>query len=119
MPDHPAYYAAAIIGVLPFRRTQHISITLANKLFDYMGASLPVLASDLPSTRRVVEETGAGILVPPEDASALADAIVKLARDPALRAQLGRAGRRAVETRYSWADDSRRFVEAIERKRPV
>ena len=112
---HPAYLAHVAIGVLPFVRTQHISITLANKLFDYMGASLPVLASDLPSTRRVVAGTDCGLLVPPSDPEALAKGIVTLLRDPELRERLGRAGRAAVETRYAWAEDRRRFVDAIER----
>lgn len=112
---HPPYYSSAALGVLPFRATQHICITLANKLFDYMGASLPVLASDVPPMRRVLEETGAGILVPPRDAAALAQGILKLLNEPELRQRLGRAGCRAVHTKYAWAEDRRRFLEAIER----
>jgi glycosyltransferase involved in cell wall biosynthesis len=113
MDEHPAYYANAAIGVLPFLPTQHISITLANKLFDYMGASLPVLATDVPPMRRVLEETQAGVLVPPKDPVALAQAIVGLVCDPGLRQRLGIAGRRAVEGKYSWAEDRRRFLDAI------
>ena len=116
MEAHPPYYANAALGVLPFRPTQHICITLANKLFDYMGASLPVLASDVPPMRRVIEETGAGILVPPRDPNALAQSIAQLLRDPMLRHRLGDAGRRAVEGKYAWAEDKRRFLEAIERQ---
>ena len=117
MDAHPPYYSNAALGVLPFRPTQHICITLANKLFDYMGASLPVLASDVPPMRRVIEETGCGILVQPKDPAALAQAIIRLVRDPALRRSLGDAGRRAVEGKYSWAEDRRRFLAAIERPR--
>jgi glycosyltransferase involved in cell wall biosynthesis len=117
MDEHPPYYANAAIGVLPFRRTEHISITLANKLFDYMGASLPVLASDLPSMRRVLTESDAGILVPPSDPAALARGIATLLSDPELRTRLGRAGRHAAETKYAWSDDRRRFIDAIESAR--
>lgn len=113
MAAHPPYYAHAALGVLPFRPTAHISITLANKLFDYMGASLPVLASDIPSMTRVLRETGAGIVVPPRDATALAQGIIELVSDPELRCRLGTAGRHAVETTYSWAEDRRRFLDAI------
>lgn len=112
--EHPPYYAHAAIGVLPFRATEHICITLANKLFDYMGAGLAVLASDVPPMRRVLSETGAGLLTPPSDVAALARGITKLLRDPALRRRLGEAGRRAVETKYAWAEDRRRFLDAVE-----
>jgi glycosyltransferase involved in cell wall biosynthesis len=112
--EHPPYYAHAAIGVLPFRATEHICITLANKLFDYMGAGLPVLASDVPPMRRVLSETGAGLLVPPSDAAALAQGITTLLGDPGLRRRLGEAGRRAVETKYAWAEDRRRFLDAVE-----
>lgn len=112
--DHPAYLAHATMGVLPFVPTRHIRITLANKLFDYMGASLPVLAADVESMRRVLADSGAGLLVPPNDTAALAAGIVTLASDAALRERLGRAGRAAVETKYAWAEDRRRFVDAIE-----
>jgi glycosyltransferase involved in cell wall biosynthesis len=113
--EHPAYLAHATVGVLPFLPTQHISITLANKLFDYMGASLPVLASDVPSMRRIVAGTGCGLLVAPKDATALATGLVTLLQDPELRERMGRNGRAAVETTYAWAEDRRRFVDAIER----
>ena len=115
MNEHPAYYANAAVGVLPFLPTQHISITLANKLFDYMGASLPVLASDVPPMRRVLEETEAGLLVPPKDPVALASEIQRLVCDTNLCRHMGSAGRRAVEGRYAWAEDRRRFLDAIAR----
>ena len=113
--QHPPYYSSAMVGVLPFRPTQHICITLANKLFDYMGASLPIVATDVPPMRRVLNETGAGVLVPPRNPASLARAILRLLDDQELRRQLGRAGRRAVETRYAWSADRHRFLNAIER----
>ena len=116
--EHAPYYAHASLGVLPFRYTEHIAMTLANKLFDYMGASLPILATDVASMTRVLRETGAGIVVPLGDPQALAEGIVTLVQDPELRRRLGEAGRRAVETKYSWAEDARRFVAAIERASP-
>lgn len=112
--QHAPYYAHAAVGVLPFHATEHICITLANKLFDYMGAGLPVLASDVPPMRRVLSETGAGVLVPPANVRALAHGLITLLRDPGLRKRLGEAGRHSVATRYSWTEDRRRFLDAIE-----
>ena len=116
--EHAPYYSHASVGVLPFHPTEHICITLANKLFDYMGAGLPVVASDVPPMRRVLSETGAGVVVPARDIRALAEGLTRVLCDPRLRARLGEAGRRAASTRYSWAQDRRRFLGAIEAAGP-
>jgi glycosyltransferase involved in cell wall biosynthesis len=114
--DHAAYYAHAAIGILPFLSTEHINITLANKLFDYMGAALPIVATDVKPMRRVIAETQAGLLVPPGDARALAEAIVWLLRDPARRRALGANGRAAVSGPYAWARDRERLLHVVERR---
>jgi len=113
--DLAAYYHHAHIGLLPFRDTPHIRVTLANKLFDYMAAGLPVIAVDVPPMRRVLGETGAGLLYPPGDVAALAGSIVELLRDPLRRADLGACGRRAVKTKYCWREDEERLVAAVRR----
>jgi len=117
--QHAPYYACARVGILPFLATEHICITLANKLFDYMGAGLPVIASDVPPMRRILGETGAGVLVPPGDSAALARTIITLLDDEGLRCRLGNKGRHAVATRYHWSVDADRFLGAIEAASPT
>jgi glycosyltransferase involved in cell wall biosynthesis len=117
--DHPAYLRHSHVGILPFLATEHIRITLANKLFDYMGAGLPVLASDVPPMRRILDETDSGVLVPAADAGALARALVQLFTDAALRERLGKNGKAAIADQYSWSSDAARFVAAIENSRRV
>jgi glycosyltransferase involved in cell wall biosynthesis len=111
--DLPAFISNAQIGLLPFYDCEHIRITLANKLFDYAGAGLPVVASDVPPMRRILEEIGAGLLARPGSAEDLAEKIAQLARDPGLRMTFGRCGREAVRTRYNWSVDEKRFLAAI------
>jgi glycosyltransferase involved in cell wall biosynthesis len=111
--DLPAFYANSQIGLLPFYDCNHIRITLANKLFDYGGAGLPVVASDVPPMRRVLEETGAGLLARPGSPEDLAEKIAQLVRDPALREELGRRGQQAVRSHYNWSVDEKRFLNAI------
>jgi glycosyltransferase involved in cell wall biosynthesis len=111
--DLTAYYHHADLGLLPFQDTAHIRITLANKLFDYMAAGLPVVAVDVPPMRRIVDETGAGVLYPPGDTAGLARAIVELLSDPLSRATFGARGRRAVTTKYCWREDEKRLVAAV------
>jgi len=71
------------------------------KLFDAMAMEKPVVASALNDIPEILE--GAGVIVPAGRADALADAIVRLALDPDLRAQLGRRGRAKLIEKYSYA----------------
>ena len=111
----PAYYGQATVGLLPFRATPHIRITLANKQFDYMAVGLPVVASDVPPMRRIIDETESGVTAVPEDPEALAEAIISLCLDPQRASDLGRNGQAAVDRKYNWGVDGARFVEAVER----
>jgi glycosyltransferase involved in cell wall biosynthesis len=65
-------------------------------LMEAMAAGLPVVASRLSGIPELVTDGVDGLLVPPGDAVALADALARLAADPALRARLGAAGRATV-----------------------
>ncbi|MEX2375125.1 MAG: glycosyltransferase family 4 protein [Dehalococcoidia bacterium] len=119
--DHaelPEYYAQGHIGLLPFLDGSHVRITLANKLFDYMGAGLPVIASDLPPMRRVVEECRAGVLVPAGDPEALAAAAHSLLSEDAIRSDMGHSGRSAVLEKYRWERDEARFLATFEPHAP-
>ena len=69
-------------------------------LLEAMAAGLPVIASDLPGVREAVAAEGGAVLVAPGNATALAEAIGRLAADGDERARLSAAGRRAVQARF-------------------
>jgi glycosyltransferase involved in cell wall biosynthesis len=115
----PAYLCHSQIGVLPYPSTPHTCTTLPNKLFDYMAAGLPVVATDIPPIRRIVDECDVGLVTTPGDPAAFAAALLRLFRDAPMRARFGQNGRSAIAGRYSWKEDERRFVEAIERFGPA
>ena len=110
----PELWSRADLGLLPFHRCSHIDATLANKLFDYMAAGLPVLASDAPPMVRILHETGAGSVFRGGDPRDLAAVARGLLADRQRRWRMGEAGRRAVRERYSWAHDAERLLAAIE-----
>ena len=89
-----------------------------NKLFEYMAAGLPVVASDFPAWRDIVEGNDCGICVDPTDPVAIAGAIEQLADQPERRRQMGANGRRMVLEKYNWEAESRRLLDAYARLIP-
>lgn len=83
-------------------------------LMEGMACGLPVVASRLSGIPELVEEGVSGLLFTPGDADEAADAIERLANDPALRAQMGRAARERVETSYDLAKNARALAERIQ-----
>jgi phosphatidylinositol alpha-mannosyltransferase len=77
------------------------------------ACATPVVASDISGYRGVMEPE-AGLLVPPDDPAALADAIVALLADEPRREQLGRAARTIAQERYSWDRIAQRLAEIYE-----
>jgi glycosyltransferase involved in cell wall biosynthesis len=103
--DVPARLAAADIFVLPSR-----SDAFPNALVEAMATALPVVASGVGGIPELIEDGRTGLLVPPGDASALADRVCRLMTDGALGARLGAAARADAEGRYSFD----RMVAAFE-----
>lgn len=83
------------------------------KLFEYMGLAKPIVASDLEQLGEVIEHDHTGLLCPPGDAGAAADAVVRLLGDPELRARLGRAALASAQRDYSWRAHAARILDAL------
>jgi len=94
----PAYYSACDMVVVPSRPPEAFGMALAQG----MATGKPVVGSDIPGVRSLVQNGEQGFLVPPGDRKALAAAMTVLAGDPGLRARLGAAGRQRVVQTYSW-----------------
>lgn len=86
-----------------------------NKLFEYMSAGLPVIASDFPLWRQIVERSNCGLLVDPLDARAIAAAIEWLLRNPAEAEAMGARGRRAVLEELNWETQASALLGAYQR----
>jgi glycosyltransferase involved in cell wall biosynthesis len=69
-------------------------------LIEAMSCGIPVISTTTGGIPELLEE-GGGVLVPPKDPQSLAEAIERLARDPALRKQLAKAGRQRVRESFS------------------
>lgn len=79
-------------------------------IMEAMACGVPVVASRLSGIPELVEHEQNGLLVPPGDASALADALARLANDPALRKRLGANGRETVLKDFNLRNNAARLV---------
>ena len=91
--------AAADICLVPLRDVPLFSSFIPSKMFEYLAASKAVVGSVRGEPARILEAAGA-VVVPPEDAAALAGAIRDLAADPARRAEMGHIGRAYVAEHF-------------------
>jgi hypothetical protein len=103
----PGLYAACDVAVVMLRDKPIFHGALPTKMLEAMAAGRPVLLAAKGEAARLIEATGAGLVVEPENPRALAEALRALAADPERRARLGAAGRRAVEREFgreAWLD---------------
>lgn len=89
-------------GVLTFHPGGNHDRSMPTKLFEYMLAGIPVIASDFPLWRRLVESAGCGLLVNPLDPKEIASAIEYLITHAREAEEMGQRGRAAVEALYNW-----------------
>lgn len=106
----PPLLRHAIAGLLCFLPTPNNVLGTPNKLFEYMSAGIPVIASDFPFIREVVADAECGLLVQPDDVDRIASAMAQLLRDPEEAARMGKNGLRAVREKYNWETEEKKLL---------
>jgi glycosyltransferase involved in cell wall biosynthesis len=101
----PGILAAMDVGVAPYQTVPDFYFSPL-KIYEYMAAGLPVVASDAAEIRTVIDEGVSGFLCRPEDVAALAFRLLALASDPDLATRLGSAARTKAE-QHTWSANAR------------
>lgn len=84
-------------------------------VLDAMSCAKPVIGSNVAGNPLAIVDGETGLIVPEQEPAALAQAIARLVDDPGLRAQMGAAARRRIETELGWPHLARRYIECFER----
>lgn len=113
------YLMISEIGLVPFKRTPQTDNSSPNKLFQYMYYGLPILSTDCPSIKTVIDEEEIGLIYESENKEQFAEAVIKLYKDEEKRKKFYDNGKNAVAGKYNWdvnvQDLTKMYTELEER----
>lgn len=103
--------AQARAGLVVLHPTANYREAYPVKMFEYMAMGIPVIASDFPLWRRIVEDAECGLVVNPLNPDEIANAMQWLLDNPSEAEAMGDRGRKAVEANYNWESESHKLIE--------
>jgi glycosyltransferase involved in cell wall biosynthesis len=109
----PELLAAMDVAVAPYPRLARFYFSPL-KVYEYMAADVPVVVSRIGQLDGLIQHGVNGLLCPPGDADALAEALDRLRQAPELRARLAKAARTAVLKHHTWNAVAQRILEIAE-----
>jgi glycosyltransferase involved in cell wall biosynthesis len=109
----PAYVGLSDVCLVPHLSNPQRETTIPHKLFQYMGLGKPVVVSSCRPLKRIVEETGSGLIFEAGNSKALAETIVSL-KEQERRWQLGSRGKEAVLKKYNWRKEADKLLGLYE-----
>jgi colanic acid biosynthesis glycosyl transferase WcaI len=110
----PAYVSAADLCLVMLKKTELFKTVIPTKLLEYMACEQPVIVAVDGQARQIIEDSGAGLFVEPENSQALTEAILELAAKPAAREEMGASGRRYIMARLSREKTARDYIAVLE-----
>jgi len=111
--DHPEvarFLSEARAGLCVYRPDANSLEGIPTKLFEYMQAGIPVIASDFPGFRAIVSTERCGLLVDPLDPASIARAIEYLLGHPEEAREMGQRGQEAVRKTFNWVSEESKLL---------
>jgi len=98
------------VGLVILHPEKNFVVSHPVKLFEYMAVGIPVIASDFPLWRHIIDDAGCGVLVDPLDVPGIARAIERLIANPVEAEEMGKRGREAIVDRFNWANEEQKLL---------
>ncbi|MFW5628599.1 MAG: glycosyltransferase [Candidatus Cloacimonadaceae bacterium] len=99
------------LGIHPLYPNPNYTYSLPTKMLEYMAASLPILASNIPINMELLDSSKGGRYVDPKDVKALSQGIEEMLSDPDMLAQQGLAGKNFVFSQMSWEAEQEKYLQ--------
>jgi glycosyltransferase involved in cell wall biosynthesis len=117
VPQKEAYRQMhdADIGLVCFLPEPNHINAIPNKIFEYMAASIPVIASNFPLWKKIIDENQCGICVNPLDPKKIARAIRYLIEHPKEAKRMGENGRTVIMKKYNWESEGKKLLKIYEK----
>ena len=103
-----AHSKAGLVTIHPVENNIN---ALPTKMFEYMAAGIPVIASNFPLWKEIVEGNNCGVCVDPLNVAEISDAIAFIIDNPSKAAEMGSNGRKAVEEKYNWDLEEKKLLD--------
>ena len=98
------------IGIVTLHPSQNYIYSLPVKMFEYMSAGIPVIASNFLLWREIIEKNGIGLCVNPLNPKEIAKAINTLLNNDSLTREMGLKARKLVEEKYNWENEEKKLI---------
>lgn len=108
-------FSKSFAGMVTLLPTPSYLDSLPVKMFEYMAYGLPVIASNFPYWKEIIEKNECGLCVDPEDPKDIEKAIITLSNDLELCQRLGHNGRKAILESFNWIKEEEKLFKFYEK----
>jgi glycosyltransferase involved in cell wall biosynthesis len=115
LKEIPGMLARTRMGLVLYHPLANHTEAQPHKLFEYMSAGLPIVASNFPLWRQLIEDSGCGIVVDPMNPQQVASAIQWLFEHPEEAEAMGERGKEAVRSRFNWKNEAHILTSLYDR----
>ncbi len=105
------YLRESQLGLVLFHPGPNHDQSMPNKLFEYMSAQVPILGSNFPAWKPILEGLGCGRSVDPLSSRAIGEEVASMLKSPEELTLMGQNGRKAILEEYNWEQESKKLVE--------
>ena len=113
----PAFISGADVCLVLLKRTDIFKTVIPTKMLEFMSCARAVILGVQGQAQQILEEAGAGLVIEPENADALARAINQLAANPELARSLGERGRAHILEKFSRRSTAEKYISVLDRLR--